>query len=393
MLLIGFASLTLTCTKTAALKTEIANSKERNSGLQADDPILVAKAPLIMSGAVINNRTIIKDKPYDGANKRKVVDNTAPTVSIISPAPGAQVSGIVIISVTASDNVGVASVSASVDGSVIGTITTAPYNFTWDAASAASGTHAISATAKDAKGNSATTTISVSVSAPPPPPPPPPPDLPASIRLDTPVPGNQGNEGSCTAFADVYNARSIEQYYRTGATSYSTTTNIFSPEYVYDQTKTTCSGGTSLTSCLDLMYYKGVCLEATMPYSDVNGCNVIPTAAQDAEAANYKISGYSRMVNTDIIAIKTSLYYKHPVMVGITVDNAFVSAGPGFIWNFNTTSDGQVGHSVCLIGYDDSKHAYLVVSSWGTSWGDGGYTWVDYDFFPTKAGFYLYVIN
>lgn len=216
--------------------------------------------------------------------------------------------------------------------------------------------------------------------------------FPYSTRLETPIPGNQGNEGSCTGFSDVYYARSIEQYYKTNAASFSTTTNIFSVEYVYDQTKTTCSGGTSLTSCLDLMYNKGACLEATMPYSDINGCDLIPTAAQDAEAALYRITGYSRVINTDSITIKNLLINHHPLMIGITVDNAFVSAGPGFIWSAATASDGQVGHSVCLVGYDNGKHAWLVVSSWGTSWGDGGYTWIDYDFFPTKAGYYLYVI-
>lgn len=223
--------------------------------------------------------------------------------------------------------------------------------------------------------------------------PPSPPIFPYSLRLETPIPKNQGNEGSCSAFSDVYYARSIEQYYRTGATSYSTTINIFSVEYVYDQTKTTCSGGTSLTSCLDLMYNKGVCLEATMAYSDINGCDIIPTAAQDAEAAKYKISGYSRIINTDSLAMKNLLINHHPIMVGVVVDNAFVAADANFIWSAATASDGQVGHSVCLVGYDNGKHAWLVASSWGTTWGDGGYTWIDYDFFPTKAGYYLYVIN
>lgn len=224
--------------------------------------------------------------------------------------------------------------------------------------------------------------------------PPPVPTLPTSFTLLTPTPGTQGNEFSCTPFAVAYGAKSIEQFYRTNATSYSTSTNIFSVEYVYNQTKAiTCSGGTSITSCLDLIYNKGVCLESTMPYSDINGCDLMPTAEQDAEAAKYKIINYSRILNTDIVAIKTMIVNKHPVIAGIIADNAFVSAGHGFIWSASTASSGQVGHTVLIVGYDNSKNAYKILNEWGTGWGDEGYSWIDYNFFPTKAGYYTYVMN
>ena len=31
-----------------------------------------------------------------------------------------------------------------------------------------------------------------------------------------------------------------------------------------------------------------------------------------------------------------------------------------------------------LIGWDDSKQAWLVKNSWGTGWGEGGYAWIHY---------------
>jgi len=34
-----------------------------------------------------------------------------------------------------------------------------------------------------------------------------------------------------------------------------------------------------------------------------------------------------------------------------------------------------------LCGYDDTKSAFRIVNSWGTTWGDNGYLWVDYDYF------------
>jgi C1A family cysteine protease len=67
------------------------------------------------------------------------------------------------------------------------------------------------------------------------------------------------------------------------------------------------------------------------------------------------------------------------------VDSYFYNAGPGFIWkSYSPTLLGQ--HAVAICGYDDAKHAYKVVNSWGTGWGDAGYSWIDYDFLPTVSG-------
>src|SRR5207247_2356974 len=112
-----------------------------------------------------------------------------------------------------------------------------------------------------------------------------------------------GGEASCAAFSTVYAARSAEQFYKTGATSYSYSTNIFSPEFIYDQTKFVagdCSSGTAPSTALDFMLSKGVCTWQSMPYSDMNGCSLLPGSSQTSEAANYKIVSYSKIVKSDI---------------------------------------------------------------------------------------------
>ena len=35
-----------------------------------------------------------------------------------------------------------------------------------------------------------------------------------------------------------------------------------------------------------------------------------------------------------------------------------------------------------LVGYDDQKSAFKVMNSWGKEWGDNGFSWIDYKFFP-----------
>jgi hypothetical protein len=92
-------------------------------------------------------------------------DTTPPSVSISAPAQGATVSGSVTVSATASDNVGVAGVQFQLDGvSLSAEDTVAPYSISWDTATASNATHTLTAVARDAAGNRATSaSVSVTV--------------------------------------------------------------------------------------------------------------------------------------------------------------------------------------------------------------------------------------
>src|SRR6266566_2815277 len=84
-------------------------------------------------------------------------DTTPPTVSISSPVNGVTVSGTITVTANASDNVGVASVQFLLDGANLGSLDTAsPYSVSWNTATASNASHALSAIAKDAAGNSTT---------------------------------------------------------------------------------------------------------------------------------------------------------------------------------------------------------------------------------------------
>jgi leucyl aminopeptidase len=92
-------------------------------------------------------------------------DFTAPVASIVAPAAGATVSGLVNIEASASDNVGVTRVDILVDGGVLATRTAAPYVASWSSASAPNGSHSITAKAYDAAGNVGTSAARVVTSA------------------------------------------------------------------------------------------------------------------------------------------------------------------------------------------------------------------------------------
>src|SRR5205814_1792362 len=84
-------------------------------------------------------------------------DNAPPKVSITAPADGASLSGIVAVTASASDNVAVASVQFKLDNVNLGAaVTSAPYSIGWTTASAANGSHTLTAVAQDTRGNTRT---------------------------------------------------------------------------------------------------------------------------------------------------------------------------------------------------------------------------------------------
>ncbi len=131
----------------------------------------------------LNNKTYFPEAYYmavlpsgAGGGTPPSSDATPPTVSMTAPASGATVSGVVTLTASASDNVGVAGVQFKLDGANLGAEdTTGPaYSAAWDTTTATNGSHTLTAVARDAAGNVATaTSVTVTVSnatSPPPPP-------------------------------------------------------------------------------------------------------------------------------------------------------------------------------------------------------------------------------
>jgi hypothetical protein len=82
-----------------------------------------------------------------------VPDRSPPSVSILSPVRNSLLSGQATIDVTATDDVGVASVVLVVDEQTVATDTAPPFAFLWDSSAAAPGKHTLRARAYDAAGN------------------------------------------------------------------------------------------------------------------------------------------------------------------------------------------------------------------------------------------------
>lgn len=89
-------------------------------------------------------------------------DTQAPRVQITSPTGGA-VKGITAVSVEASDNIGVTSVSLYAGDALVATDIAPPYSFSWDTSSRTDGATTLIAKAYDAAGNLASSTLNVTV--------------------------------------------------------------------------------------------------------------------------------------------------------------------------------------------------------------------------------------
>ncbi|MDX1984375.1 MAG: Ig-like domain-containing protein, partial [Bryobacteraceae bacterium] len=113
---------------------------------------------------------------YDPAVAPPVtIDTHAPSISFVSPTHGSSVSGVVTVSVNATDTVipgttdavGVVAVQYSLDGAKLGAPVSDPsggYDLIWNTPAFTNGTHFLQATVFDSVGNTASATVSVVVS-------------------------------------------------------------------------------------------------------------------------------------------------------------------------------------------------------------------------------------
>ena len=95
-------------------------------------------------------------------------DKTAPAVTITAPAASASVTGTVPVTFSATDSVGVSSITVSAGGTTICTLPGNATSCAWDTKKALNGAQTISVTAKDAAGNSQSAGRAVTVNNPTP---------------------------------------------------------------------------------------------------------------------------------------------------------------------------------------------------------------------------------
>jgi hypothetical protein len=220
--------------------------------------------------------------------------------------------------------------------------------------------------------------------------------LPSSMSLKNyaPVPGNQGGYGTCTGWASAYATRTIAESIalrRTDKTLINN--NVFSPVFVYKSVSTDpqCSTGIRIEDALDLMQRVGA--PKMTPLERIMDFLKTPLSLFTSER-KYTIAGYSTlyssyMTGADISRVqlvKKSLVEEKPVVIAIVCPDSFFQVKE--VWRPTETPNVSTSaHALCVVGYDDAKYggAFEIQNSWGTSWGNAGYTWIPYDTFSLFA--------
>lgn len=214
--------------------------------------------------------------------------------------------------------------------------------------------------------------------------------LPSKVDLTPYFPsvGDQGEYGTCVAWATGYYHKSALEALRRNETYYTDNKKIMSPKDLYlaiDASKkgSNCNG-TSMQAAYDILLKRGVASLFVAPYTDLGDCSQKPLSSWTQDANNHKISNY-REISIDINTIKSYLAQQRPVTIGVRVGDEFMTYKGGLFnyQNYNYTGM-HAYHALTIVGYDDSKGpngAFKIINSWGTDWGERGFAWIDYNFF------------
>ena len=218
-------------------------------------------------------------------------------------------------------------------------------------------------------------------------------NLPSSYSLEqyAPYPGNQGQYGTCVAYASAYGLRTIMLAKDLGITDkYTITQNALSPSFVYSIIKReddlNCSKGANPKYGMEALKVAGAPSLKSLPYQ----CNPSISEAVQLEAIDYRIRDYQTLFFFDspdygvkTNATKKALTEGYPVLLGMKLPPSFFKATT--VWRSLSTEKNAIAsqhgyHAMVVIGYDDNYEggAFRVMNSWGTQWGDGGFIWVPY---------------
>lgn len=229
--------------------------------------------------------------------------------------------------------------------------------------------------------------------------------MPESYSLEKycPAAANQGNHGTCVAFANGYGVATI-LYAKTHNITDPAVINkyAFSPTYLYEQIKkptdADCQEGSDPIMAVVTMIKGGDALFKTVPYQ----CGYQLTETAKTEAVNYKVQDaailfaapgmmkddkYVKSPEDMILSVKKALAEGTPVSAGWHIPESFFRITSS-VWYPNPDEAAKDwkhnGHAMAIIGYDDhvAGGAFRIMNSWGPEWADNGFVWIRYSDFP-----------
>lgn len=233
-------------------------------------------------------------------------------------------------------------------------------------------------------------------------------NLPSVVDLSSKFPpiGDQGNYGTCVAWAVGYNLKTalngIDNQW--SASQLSQTQNQTSPKDIFwaipSASKGSNCNGTQFEAAMDALISRGGASLATVPYTGLGDCSQSPQANWTEDAGDNKLVNYRKIAdgsNTSSMTVnnfKSYLAEGRPIAFGAKLGDRFMKWKSDAVIDYDTYLNPGMQHAyhaLVLAGYDDSKGAFKVINSWGKTWGNTGTIWVDYDFFVSSFCFAAFV--
>ncbi len=187
---------------------------------------------------------------------------------------------------------------------------------------------------------------------------------------------NQGNCGSCVAFASVATLEA-QTSISAGIPWLKPT---FSPQALFSCGGGRCNLGWLPEYASEYLKKIGVPDAACLSYSSGSTGEDVECDQVCADFSSRKVKILNFLTPTDgqgcVETIKKALH-KGPLVTTLNVYSDFLTYSEGIYKH--VTGDYVGSHAVSLVGYDDLRRAWLIQNSWGTEWGEGGYGWISWD--------------
>lgn len=222
--------------------------------------------------------------------------------------------------------------------------------------------------------------------------------LPTATDLSSKFPpiGDQGKYGTCVTWAVGYNMKTAlngidNQWTKTQLAQAS---NQTSPRDLFlaipsSQKGSNCNG-TQFESAMDQLITRGGASLASVPYTNLGDCSETPLPAWNQEAGDNRLVNYRKIADKNNAASMTVENFKaylaegRPVVIGARLGDRFMQWKSSAVIDYDTYLNPGMQHAyhaMVMSGYDDSRNAFKLMNTWGSTWGNEGTIWVDYDFF------------
>lgn len=200
--------------------------------------------------------------------------------------------------------------------------------------------------------------------------------------------GNQGDKGTCVAWAVGYNLKTalnaIENHW--DSTMLSQASYQTSPKDLFLSIPKHLKGkgcaGTCFEPAFNALATIGAASMEDVPYQDLQGCS----GAGKGDSTNC-ISKFYHVTDNGVLPrigeLKAFLADTIPLVISARLGDNFMNWHNADVIKKDTYNytGMHAYHAMVLVGYDDNRQAFRLRNSWGKKWGDEGSIWVDYFFF------------